>query len=361
MQPLARTLLISAALVVCAGAGAADPPPTGVVVAEVKSDRFADRVEALGTLRAKESVALTAAVTETVTAIHFDDGERVEAGQVLVEMTRGEEHALLEEARATVDEAHAQYKRIKSLVAQGKAARSLLDQRRREWETARARLTAIESRLADRLVRAPFAGVVGLRNISLGALVTPGDLIITLDDDSMMKLDFAVASTYLGTLAPGLAIVASARAYGEREFKGEVKSIDSRVDPVTRSVMVRAMLPNPDRALKPGMLMQVELLKDPRQALVIPEEALVPQGDKQYVLVVNEAEGNKVVRREVRIGARRPGEVEVLQGLSAGEKVITDGTIKVRPGQQVAVRAVSDGSQSLREVLDSAPKDTPAK
>ncbi len=363
MQPLARTLLIGAALVVCAAAGAAAPPPTGVVVAEVKLDRFADRVEALGTLRAKESVALTAAVTETVTAIHFDDGERVEAGQVLVEMTRGEERALLEEARATVDEAHAQYKRIKSLVAQGKAAKSLLDQQRREWKTARARLTAVESRLADRLVRAPFAGVVGLRNISLGALVAPGDLIITLDDDSMMKLDFAVPSTYLGTLAPGLAIVASARAYGEREFKGEVKSIDSRVDPVTRSVMVRAMLPNPDRALKPGMLMQVELLKNPRQALVIPEDALVPQGDKQYVLVVNEADGNKVVRREVRIGARRPGEVEVLHGLAQGEKVITDGTIKVRPDQPVAVRAVSDGSRSLREVLDSTPKnkDAPAK
>jgi len=196
--------------------------------------------------------------------------------------------------------------------------------------------------------------VVGLRNISVGALVEPGDVITTLDDDSVMKLDFSVPSTYLGTLRPGLSIIARARAYPGRSFEGEVKSINSRVDPATRSVMVRAVIGNDDRALKPGMLMQIVLLKNTREALIIPEEALVPQGDKQFVLLVDEAGGNKVVRREVQIGGRRPGEVEILKGLAPGDRLITDGTLKVRPGQVVSVRALEDGNRALREILESA-------
>lgn len=353
MLKTVRTLLGIAPVILLAWGAAAAPPPPSVIVAEARLDRFVDRVEALGTLRANESVSLTASVTETVTAIHFDDGDRVEAGKILVEMTSAEERALLEEARATVEEAVRQYDRVKSLEAQGTAARSLLDERLRQWETARARLAAIESRLEDRLIRVPFAGVVGLRNLSLGALVEPGDLITTLDDDSVMKLEFPVPSTYLGTLDPGLPVIATARAYGDREFTGEVKAVNSRVDPVTRSVLVRAVLPNPDRTLKPGMLMRVELLKNPRQALVIPEEALVPLGDDQFVMVVDEGDGNKVVRRKVRIGSRRPGDVEIREGIEPGEKVITHGTLKARPGQPVAIQAVDDGSRPLQALLQS--------
>lgn len=331
------------------------PPPTPVIVAEVRTQPMEDRVEALGTLRANESVNVTASVTEAVTAIHFDDGDTVPAGKVLVEMTSAEEHALLEEARALVEEASSQYQRVKSLANQGTASRSLLDERRREWETARARLTAIESRLADRLVRAPFAGVLGLRSISVGALVEPGDLITTLDDIDPMKLEFPVPSTYLGTLETGLSVTAKAPAYGGREFSGKVTSIDSRVDPVTRSILVRAVLPNPDRALKPGLLMRVELLKNSRDALVIPETALVPLGQAQYVLVVDESQDNKVEKREIQTGARQPGWVEVTSGLRAGEKVITHGTIRVRPGQTVRIQAVDDGSQDLQAMLNDKP------
>jgi membrane fusion protein (multidrug efflux system) len=361
MYTFTRALRLAAALLLCTHAVGAAPPPTQVFVAEARLDQFVDRVEALGTLRANESVSLTVSVTETVTALHFDDGERVAAGQVLAEMTSNEEHAQLEEARATVAEAWRQYQRVKSLAAQGTASKSLLDERHREWETGRARLAAIESRLADRLIRAPFAGVVGLRNVSIGALMEPGDLITTLDDDSVMKLDFAVPSTYLGTLEPGLEIEATTRAYPERTFRGQVKSIDSRVDPATRAIAVRAILPNADGVLKPGMLMQVELFKNPREAVVIPEEALLPRGEQQTVLVVDEAQGNRTEQRELRIGARRAGEVEVLAGLAPGEKVITDGTLKVRPGEPVAIRAVDDGAQPLHGLLESQAQGTPAE
>jgi membrane fusion protein (multidrug efflux system) len=355
MLPCILRLLPVCALLLLAGASAraeaADLP--GVIVAEVRVAPFADRVEALGTLRAVESVTLTASVTETVSVIRFDDGDRVEKDQVLVEMTSAEEHAQLEEARALKDEAYRQFQRVQSLEAQGTAAKSLLDERRRQWETARARLAAIESRLADRLIKAPFAGVVGLRDLSVGALVEPGDPITTLDDDTVMNLDFEVPSTYLQTLRPDLAISAATHAYPGRRFDGKVKAIGSRIDPATRSIRVRAVLANPGRILKPGLLMQVELLKNPRDALVIPEEALVPLGENQSVLLVDTGAGNTVVRRDIRIGARRPGEVEVLEGLAAGERVISHGTLKVRPGQQVSIVAIDDGSTPYDQLLQS--------
>lgn len=325
--------------------------PVAVIVSEVRVDRFEDRVEALGTLKANESVSVTANVTETVSAIHFDDGQRVDAGEILVEMTSAEEHALLEEARARVAEAESQYDRVKSLVAQGSASESLLDERKRDLDTARALLVAIESRLADRLVKAPFAGVLGLRNISPGALVEPGDLITTLDEDSLMKLDFAVPSIFLTDLKIGLGIVAEARAYENRRFEGEIRSIDSRVDPATRSIEVRALFPNADRLLKPGVLMQVALLRNPRDSLVVPESALMHQGQDHFVMMVGD--GNTAERRQVRIGARRPGEVEVVEGLAAGDRVITHGNDKVRPGQQIAIHAIDDGTKNLRDMLES--------
>ena len=233
---------------------------------------------------------------------------------------------------------------------------ALLDERAREWETARARLTAIESRLSDRLIKAPFSGVVGLRNISVGALVEPGDLITTLDDDSVMKLDLAVPSLFVPSLVIGMPVDAVTRAYGERAFDGRLHSIDSRIDTVTRSIKVRVILPNPERLLKPGMLMQVTLRKDARRTLVLPEAALMPQGREQFVMVaVPVGQGHKVERRQVTIGSRRPGEVEVLQGVQAGELVVTHGTMRVRPGQAVSVRAIGDGSESLAELLKSPP------
>lgn len=336
---------------------AAAPAPVPVIVSAVQSVPFEDRIEALGTLRANESVALTASVTETISVLDFDDGDRVDRGQLLAEMTSDEEHAQLTEARALVEEAERQYRRVQSLATQGTAAKSLLDERRRELETSRARLGAIESRLSDRLIKAPFAGVVGLRNISVGALVEPGDLITTLDDDAVMKLDLSVPSVFMSSLKVGLGVAARTRAYGEREFSGEVRSIDSRVDPVTRSVVVRVLVPNPERLLKPGMLMQVVLRKDPRRALVIPEAALMPLERKQFSFVaVPDGEAHKVERREIRIGSRRAGEVEVVEGLSEGDLVITHGTLRVRPGQAVEVRAIDDGKQPLAELLNKDAK-----
>ncbi|AHF03680.1 RND transporter [Marichromatium purpuratum 984] len=348
--PLLLTLLCVAPLLAAA-------PPTGVIVATAAQTELAERVEALGTLRANESVMITSTVTETIAALHFDDGQRVERGALLVELTSAEEQALLEEAQARRAEAERQYRRVNALVAQDSAAESLLDERQRDLETSRAVLVALESRLADRVIRAPFAGVLGLRQVSPGALVEPGDPITTLDDDAEMKLDFTVPSRYLAGLTPGLRVEARTRAHGERVFVGEVRGVDSRVDPVTRAVLVRAILPNPERRLRPGLLMRLELLFDPHTAVVVPEAALQQRGQRHFVLVVVEDAANDRLiaeRREVDIGIRRPGAVEIRDGLAVGERVITDGHQRVRPGAEVRVLAVDTGDAPLQRLLEES-------
>ena len=226
-MPLRRLLVLVALLFVPVLRAAPDPKPaaTGpaaalpVIAAAVRRAAMADPVEALGTLKARESVVISANVTETVSAIYFDDGQRVQQGDLLVEMTSAEEHALIAEGRARVDEAKRQFDRVKSLAGQRSAAQSLLDTSRRDVDTARAALVAIESRLADRLIKAPFDGVLGLRNISVGTLVVPADPIATLDDVSAMKLDFSVPSIYLADLKPGLAVTARAPEYARPDLQ----------------------------------------------------------------------------------------------------------------------------------------------
>lgn len=326
--------------------------PVQVIVAEVRRQPLSDRVEALGTARANESVVLTTRVAETVRKMHFEDGDRVKAGAILVELTSDEEGAQLEEAMARVREARQQHKRVRELAQRSQAAQSQLDERRRELETVEAQLQAIEARLADLLVLAPFDGVLGLRQISPGAFVQPGTVITTLNDISTIKLDFSVPATYLEVLRPGLRVQAQARALQGRVFEGAVSFVNTEVDPVTRSVLARALLPNDSGLLRPGMLMTVTLEKDPREALMIPEAALIPRGRESFVLAVGTGNDSQAVRKQVRLGARLPGFVEVLGGLAEGELVITHGTLRVRPGQRVAIRAVDAGGEPLEQLLD---------
>jgi membrane fusion protein (multidrug efflux system) len=314
------------------------PAAVEVIVQAASVKRLTTTIEALGTLRSNESISITPNGTKKITRINFEDGQRVEKGRVLVEMTSREESALLEEARFHTDEAKKQLDRVRELTKRGAAAQSLLDQRIREYEAARARYNATESRLKDLILVAPFSGVVGLRETSVGALVSPGDLITTLNDDSKMKLDFTVPSVHLRNLAVGAPIVAKSRDMGDKIFQGTVFSIDNRIDEVTRAIKVRAMLDNKAHELKQGMLMQVDLKALPRDALVISESALVPLGSNNFVFVVHQdGDGFVVERKQIHIGERLAGAVEVLDGLTLGDKVVTHGLQKIRSGQRVQV------------------------
>ncbi len=324
---------------------------TPVIVSTAYKDEFVDRVEAIGTLRANETITLASRVTETVTAVNFTDGQRVLKGDILVEMTSGEEKALLDQQKALVNEAYKQLERTRDLAKSGAASNSVLDERQRQYTSAKAGLAALQSRLEDYIIVTPFDGIVGLRNISPGALLQPGTTITTLDDDSIMKLDFSVPSVFLPTLNPGVKIVARATGFDE-EFSGEVSAINSQIDAATRSVVVRAIIPNPDGKLKPGLLMTVELMKNPREAVTIPENAIIPEGRKHSVIVVVGDDGATVAeKREITIGARRPGDVEVLDKLKVGEKVVVQGTMSAQDGKPVTITAEQKPGESLADLL----------
>lgn len=349
---ITATLLLAFAAAIMFTAPVLAQKSTPVIVAEAMIETLQDRIEVLGTLRANETVEITATITDTITVIHFDDGQRVAAGGILVEMTSLEEHAELEEEQSNVAEARKQFERLVPLVKKGAASQTLLDQRQRELATAKARFKAIESRLQDRLILAPFAGMVGLRNISPGALVEPGDLITTLDDVSVMKLDFTVPTVHLAALKSGASIQARSPAFKGQIFSGTVKSINSRIDPVTRSIVARAIIDNPDEKLKPGLLMTVELLNNTRQGVVIPEEALIPSGRTNFVMVVDQSKSPaKVQRRDVQIGIRSFGSVEIIEGLEAGELLVTHGNTRITSGQEVTILSTDNSGQPLKELL----------
>ena len=334
-----------AAGAVSSGAGMRSNAPAFVSLAAVRSERISQKLEALGNARANESVDVTSKSSNIVTAVRFRDGEKVNRGQVLVQLDDAQARADVAAADAALTESQAQFNRSRELLNTQALSKSQFDQLEATLKANRARLAAANARLEDTVIRAPFSGHVGLRRVSVGSLINPGTVITTLDDTSVIKLDFAVPENFLASLRRGLAVRATAPAFPGRNFTGTVSSIDSRVDVSTRAVIVRALLSNEDGALKPGMFLNVSLANDDREALVIPEEALTPEAERQYVFVVD---GNKAQRREVQIGMRRPGFVEVVSGVNAGEKVVIEGTQKVRDGGAVRV------AETLEAVADEA-------
>jgi membrane fusion protein (multidrug efflux system) len=306
-----------------------------VTVFEVQPKAIFDRIEALGTTLANESARISATITEKVVAVHFEDGQLVKAGDLLVTLQQDEERAQRAGALEQLAEHKRELKRLRTLAQEDVIPQRDFDERLTLLNIARQRIREIEARISDRNIRAPFDGVLGLRQVSVGALVEPGDLITTIDDLSRIKLDFNVPATYLSTLQPGSVILAYSSGWGDERFEGTVATIGTRIDPETRAILIRAIIPNREVRLRPGMLMTVELLNRQRQALMIPEEALVPVQRRHYVLTVGE--DLIVQRKQVFIGQRQPGMVEITQGLLPGERIIARGTTRVRAGQQVSI------------------------
>jgi membrane fusion protein (multidrug efflux system) len=316
--------------------GGGRPPfggPVQVIAEPVSRQLLVKVTEALGTARANESVTLTASLNETVRRINFEDGDFVEAGDVLVELSDEEEEAQFAEARANLDEARRQLARLEDLDKQGIAATSDVDGARSQAEAAQARLNTVLARLADRLIRAPFSGVLGFREVSPGTLLMSGDPITTLDDVSQIKLDFTVPETILNQMKPGSKILARSASWGDREFTGVVRAVGSRVDPVTRAVLVRALIPNDDRALRPGMLLTVRVVTEEKQAFMLPERVVVQVGKQAFVYVVDSK--NVAHKLAVQLGTRQAGNVEIVSGISEGDRIVTQGVIKLRDGVPV--------------------------
>lgn len=345
--------VVARELFTLAGSGGPAVETSPVIVAEVRERQFADVITAVGTARANESVAVTSKVSDVISRIMFESGDTVEGGQVLAELVDTEEAAVLNEARTTLTEARRERDRAAELAERGVAPAQRRDEAESAFQRAAAQVNAIEARMADRIIRAPFAGVVGLRNISAGELIDTGTVIATLNDVRIIKLDFEAPERFLSAIETGQRVHARASAYPGETFIGRVTNIDNQVDPVSRTVTVRAEIPNADNRLVPGMLLSAEVRRDERDRPAIPESALMRIHDQAYVFVVEEdGDGHTVRRRDVQSGLRHQGRIEIVSGLEPGERVVADGAHRTRDGAPVRVTGERDPVPPVAEAVE---------
>lgn len=318
-------------------AAAPKPPTLTVKVAPARAVAWASEVTAVGTLVANESVMLRPEVAGRVLAIHFNEGQSVAAGAKLVSLDAAEVRAQLEASRADERLAQQRAERTSELFGKNFVSQQALDDAREGWRKSTARRQEDEARLAKTELKAPFAGIVGLRQVSAGAYLRAGDDIARLDKIDTMKLDFRVPETYLGKTAREQPVRLRVDAFADREFQGRVYAVETTVDEKTRTVLLRARVPNPGLVLRPGMFARVNLeLASRASVVVVPEQAINPRGDKYFLFKVVDGKADRV---EVTLGARRPGEVEVVKGIAAGDVVITENQPMLQPGMTVNVMA----------------------
>ncbi|MGG5889549.1 efflux RND transporter periplasmic adaptor subunit [Falsiroseomonas sp. HC035] len=309
--------------------------PVGVVVAPVRTGTVVDRTESVGTVRARNAVAITAKVSGIVTRIRFEEGQAVREGDQLVDLEAAALRAELDQARAQYDDARSQAQRARQLQPGQSIAAQRLETLEAQARQADGRVRQSAARLEESRIAAPFAGRVGLRQVSVGALLQPGTVVTTLDDIERVRVEFSVPEVFLARVRVGSQVTARSSAFGDRRFVGTVAVIDTRIDANTRTVRVISEFDNADEALKPGLFMTVELVLATRaNALLMPEEAIDPLGDRSFVYVIRD---NRAKRVEVRLGQRLRGEVEVLSGIEAGEPVVVRGIQRLRNDAPVRI------------------------
>ncbi len=324
-----------------------------VTVATARSGTIRETIAAIGTLEAEEMVTLTSEVRGKVEAVAFREGDRVEQGQSLVRLDADEIRAQLERARAVREEALRQYERAQALDTGEYITAAEVDRRRRAYQTAEAEVKQLEARLDEYTIVAPFSGRIGLRQVSRGSLVEPGTIIASMSTVDPIELHFEVPAELLPTVGPGTAVVArvpsgalsvKVNSNSEASFQGEVVTIDSDVDPDTRTIELVADVPNPEGLLRPGMFMAVEVVIATRSGVIlVPEEAVLLRGTDSFVFRV---EDGKLRRVAIKTGIRKQGEVEVRSGLGVGDRVVTGDVENLKDGQDVRITADQRGDVS---------------
>lgn len=298
------------------------------------------RVEAVGTTLAARAVSIVPQASGRVEEIDFTPGARIDKGAVLVRLDDDIERANLTQAKAELEEITLRLTRSQTLRANNAVTQATIDKLIAEKAAAEAEYERARKRLADRVVRAPFAGIVGFNRVDVGARVDDKTVVTTLDDLSEIDVEFAVPETLFGRVRSGLPVVADSAAFPGQTFNGVVDTIDSRIDAVSRAFMVRARIPNPDFALPAGMFMHLVVVLETRSALMVPEEAILAQGGKTLAFVI---EDGKAKRRTVVLGARQNGLVEVTDGVAENEQIVTGGLQRLRDG--AAVRVAGQGGK----------------
>src|SRR5690625_1020857 len=312
----------------------AEKPRVTVEIATAEELRLAELVEAVGTTRALRSVEIVPLAAGRVTEIHFRAGQQVEKGDVLVRLDDDIERADLTEAKALLVEARQAVERVQKLRKSNAVALAELERATAQFAAATATMERAERRLADREIRAPLAGVVGLSDVDFGAHVAVGTTITTLDDLSSVEIEFSLPEGLFAAIRIGQQIAASSVAYPKQSFAGEVIAIGTRIDPVSRAFRVRAVVANPDRALPAGMFMFLTLAIEESSAVMVPEEAVIADAARSHVFVI---EGDRAESRAVLTGQRRQGAVAILDGVQAGETVAIRGLERLQDGAAIRV------------------------
>ena len=319
--------------------GKAGGPPggfaIGVETVRVASSVFVDDVAAVGSLKSNESVVLRPEIAGRIAAIHLREGMPAAKGAVLVALDASTQAAELRQAEANLALSQANHRRTEELYEKKFVSARARDEAGANLKVLEAAVALAQARLQKTQIRAPFAGIVGIRNVSVGDYVKEGQELVNIEDIGALKADFRLPESYLSRLRKGQSVEVSTDAMPGQTFKGTLDAIDPLLDASGRAISLRARLENPDLKLRPGMFVRVRLaFGGERQGLAVPEEALVPAGDDNFVFRVVEGKAQRVM---VKVGQRRDATVEITEGLKAGDEVVSAGQLKLRDG--VPVRA----------------------
>ncbi|MDG5501565.1 efflux RND transporter periplasmic adaptor subunit [Marinobacter sp. BGYM27] len=347
---MGKQLLIGILVLVVAGGGAAAlwwqqqaeataqqqrvRPAGKVNVVHPRMTSVHDVVESVGTLQGREEVMITAEVNGRIVKLNFTEGQPVKKGQLLVQLDDRQARADLRVAEAQLKDAKTQYDRASRLVSRNSISESQVDELRTTMQVAEALKSAAEIRLANHRIEAPFAGVVGLRQVSTGAYLNVGDSVATLDSVNPMELTFSIPERYLGQVKLGQPLSGLTSAFPNQRFEGQLSEMGARLNSLSRTLPVKAVIKNEDGRLRPGLFMAVSLTLDTRDALVIPEQAVLTRGDSQYVFVAVDGQAR---RQLLKLGTREPGQVEVIEGLTRDDAVIVTGQDRLSSGDPVTV------------------------
>jgi membrane fusion protein (multidrug efflux system) len=330
-----------------AGAPAGGPRgpggPTAVEVATAQAVKVTDDVQAVGSLRSRQGVTLRPEVSGRVSQLGFRDGQPVRRGQLMLQLYDTLQRAQLQQAQAQAHIARTNLQRSRELLAQNFVSQSAVDTNDAALQVAEAQVALAQAQLARMRVLAPFDGVAGIRSVDVGEYIKDGADVVSLEDLSALTVDFRLPERYVTRVRTGQNVEVTLDAVPGREFTARVEALDSQVDTNGRALLVRARVDDRSGTLRPGMFARGRVVFEVRDnAVMVPEEALVPLGSRQYLFkVVDGAEGQKRAERiEARIGVRQPGRVEILQGLTAGDVVVTAGHARLR-GENPAVRVVN--------------------
>lgn len=319
-----------------AGAVSSGPPPVQVVAVAAKVQPVAETLSLVGTLAANESVEVKAETDGVVEEILFKEGEQAKKGELLVRLDETKLAAAVAEAEANFKLSRANFDRARQLLKDQLISQQEFDQAAATFAVNEAGLELKRRQLADARIYAPFEGTVSARNVSPGQVITKATTLTWLIDLDPMKAEVNVPERFLGQVRVGQQIAFAVAAFPDRKFTGEVYFVSPYVDETTRTALVKALIPNPDGVLKPGMFASMDLtLTLRKEAVVIPETALIQGGERTTVYVVDQEQKAQI--RPVKPGVRMAGMVEILEGVKAGEMVITEGLQKARPGGVVKV------------------------